>query len=117
MNIIPLTGQALVEILPENKLSDGGIVIPETAKGKDDVGRLPPMKAKVWRLGPWPQKKCGLAVLPEIAPGDTVLVADTPVRRSNSSGKCSGWWRLGACWRNWHEPWMLATGPLEMAVD
>ena len=75
MNLRPLTGQCLVEILPENNLSDGGILIPETAKGKDDVGRLPPMKAKVWRLGPWPQKKCGLAVLPEIAPGDVVLVS------------------------------------------
>ena len=73
MNLRPLTGQCLVEILPENNLTDGGLVIPDSVKGKDGMGKLPPLKAKVWRLGPWPQKKGGLCVLPEFAPGDTVL--------------------------------------------
>lgn len=72
--IKPLRGQCLVEILPENDLSPGGISIPETAKAKDDVGRLPALTARVIRLGPWEQKPNGFAILPEIAPGHRVIV-------------------------------------------
>lgn len=75
MNIRPLTGQCLVEILPENKITEGGITIPDTAKFKDNVGKLPPMTAMVWRVGPWPKKKNGLALIPEVAPRDRVLVS------------------------------------------
>jgi len=73
MTIHPLKGQCLVEILPDAKASDGGIVIPDGVQVMDKGGKLPPVKGIVRRLGSWPQKPCGLAVLPEFAPGDTVL--------------------------------------------
>ena len=81
MNLRPLTGQCLVEILPENKVTDGGLIIPDTAQGKDDVGKLPPLKAKVWRLGPWPRKKNGLAPMPDFAPLNIVLVSQYSGRK------------------------------------
>jgi co-chaperonin GroES (HSP10) len=73
MTIVPLTGQCLVEILP---ISDtiGGIVIPQGVEFKDARGKLQCLKARVHRIGRWPQKKNGYAVLPEFSPGDTVIV-------------------------------------------
>lgn len=71
MVILPLTGQCLVEILPVT--TTGPIIIPSNAKMKDGNGKLPPVRGRVWKLGRWPQKPNGLAVLPEFAPGDTVL--------------------------------------------
>ena len=73
MNIVPLTGQVLVEILP-NADTIGGIVIPSGVQVKDASGKLPCMKARVHRLGRWPQKKNGLCALPEFSPGDVVIV-------------------------------------------
>jgi co-chaperonin GroES (HSP10) len=71
MNILPLPGQCLVEILPHT--ATGPIIIPDNAKMKDGMGKLPIVQGRVHRLGRWPQKPNGLAVLPEFAPGDTVL--------------------------------------------
>jgi co-chaperonin GroES (HSP10) len=72
MTIRPLTGQCLVEILPLADTS-GGVVIPQSVQIKDGSGKLPPVMGLVHRLGRWPQKKNGLAVLPEFSPGDRVL--------------------------------------------
>ena len=85
--IRPLRGQCLVEILPENLLSPGGISIPETAKNKDGIGKLPPLKGRVLRLGPWPCKKNGLAPLPDFAPGDTVLLGQYSGVKLNRMGR------------------------------
>jgi chaperonin GroES len=87
MNLRPLTGQVLVEILPENSVTAGGLFIPDTAKVKDDMGKLPPLKARVIRLGRWPQKKNGLCALPEFSPGDTVLVSQYSGEKVKSLGQ------------------------------
>lgn len=75
MNVLPLRGQCLVEILPANLVTEAGLFIPPAAKNADDMGKLPPLRARVWRLGAWPQKPNGFCQLPEFAPGDTVLVS------------------------------------------
>lgn len=75
MTILPLPGQVLVEILPAESKSIGGITIPDGVEVMDKGGKLPPEKGKVVRLGRWPQKPNGKAVLPEFSPGDTVLVS------------------------------------------
>ena len=74
MVIIPLPGQCLVEILP-NADTIGGIVMPQGVELKDSSGKLPCVRGVVRRLGRWPQKSNGLAVLPEFSPGDTVLLS------------------------------------------
>jgi co-chaperonin GroES (HSP10) len=74
MNILPLPGQCLVEILPSAD-SIGGIVIPKSVEIKDANGKLPCLRARVHRLGRWPQKKGGRCVLPEFSPGDKVIVS------------------------------------------
>jgi co-chaperonin GroES (HSP10) len=86
VNIKPLRGHCLVEVLRENKIK-AGIAIPETAKAKDDVGRLPGLTAKVWRLGPWLVKKNGRAVLPEFAPGDRVYVNQYAGKKVKHAGR------------------------------
>ena len=74
MTITPLPGQVLVEILPSSD-TIGGIVIPDGVEVRDIRGKLPCARARVHRLGRWPQKKNGYATLPEFSPGDTVLVS------------------------------------------
>jgi co-chaperonin GroES (HSP10) len=73
MNILPLPGQCLVEILPHT--ATGPIIIPDSATMKDGMGKLPPVRGIVRKLGRWPQKSNGYAVLPEISPGDAVLLS------------------------------------------
>jgi co-chaperonin GroES (HSP10) len=75
MNILPLKGQCLVELLPRDTTEFGLITIPESVEIKDGRGKLPPVRAIVRRLGRWPQKPNGLAVLPEFSPGDCVIVS------------------------------------------
>ena len=87
MNVRPLRGHCLVEVLPENKVSAGGIAIPDTAKAKDDVGRLPGLTGRVLRLGPWPQKKNGLAPMPDFAPGHTVYVNQYAGKKLHEPGR------------------------------
>ena len=73
-NIVPLPGQVLVEILP-NANTIGAVVLPEGVEIRDTSGKLPCVRGVVRRLGRWPQKPNGLAVLPEFSPGATVLVS------------------------------------------
>jgi co-chaperonin GroES (HSP10) len=65
----------LVEILPENFTSGGGILIPPAAKNKDEEHKLPAQKAVVIRMGAWAVKDNGRAVMPEVAPGSRVIVS------------------------------------------
>jgi co-chaperonin GroES (HSP10) len=75
MNILPLQGQCLVEILPRDDAEFGSIVIPEGVDVRVKGGKLPPERGIVRRLGRWPQKKGGLCAMPEFTPGDTVLLS------------------------------------------
>lgn len=79
MRIRPLTGQVLILLLPHDE-KDGSIFIPETANEArstpDNIYvRMAHRKAIVQEVGPWKKTKQGLAVLPEVKPGDTVVIS------------------------------------------
>ena len=90
MNIVPLTGQVLVEILP-NSDTIGGIVIPDGVKVRDASGKLPCVRGVVRRLGRWPQKPNGLAVLPEFSPNDIVLLSHYIGQKLHRLGDRNRW--------------------------
>lgn len=79
LRVKPTRNHVLVETLPEAALSDGGIIIPETAK-------LPPQRARVIRTaepGSWIQTRKGVPgkgkvqtlrqYTPTVQPDDVVL--------------------------------------------
>ena len=81
MRLRPLTGQVLVEILPAEKLTAGGIEIPQRSRSPEERHEAarrpeppPPVTGIVKAVGPWPKTKQGLAMLPEFQLGDKVLV-------------------------------------------
>ncbi len=79
MRIKPLTGQVLVFLLPKDD-KEGSIFLPQSVMdGKsspDNVYvKLKPRKAVVQEVGPWKKTKQGLAVLPPVKRGDTVIVS------------------------------------------
>lgn len=81
MRIRPLTGQTFIEILPADKVSAGGIEFPERALTPDErqadshnPTKPQPLQGRIVAIGPWPKLKCGLAVMPQYAVGDRVLV-------------------------------------------
>lgn len=71
--IRPLTNQVLIEVIPADATTHGGIVIPEDIRegSKDEKKHV--VKAIVVAIGAWRKTKQGFAVLPEFAIGDTVL--------------------------------------------
>lgn len=81
MKIKPLTGQALVELLPHDRLTAGGIEIPERCLSPDEVEsrHLNPEKPKPWfgvvrEIGAWPPLKNGLRLMPEFGIGAKVIL-------------------------------------------
>lgn len=81
MKIKPLTGQVLVEILPDDKRSAGGIEFPEHTLSPEEVQathrnpqKPPPWKGIVREIGAWPKLRNGMALLPEFGIGATVVV-------------------------------------------
>lgn len=90
MNIKPLPGEALIEILPEDAATPSGIVLPQVSLSPEEVQarHVNPQKPRdykglVRKIGPWPKLGNGLAVMPEFKIGDTVLVGfncGTPMR-------------------------------------
>ena len=72
--IRPLKGQALVELLPEEAESHGGIALPENARVKDSIGRMPACAARVLALGIWPTTSTGRMLAYEVHAGSLVLV-------------------------------------------
>jgi co-chaperonin GroES (HSP10) len=81
MRIKPLTGQVLVEVLPDDKRSAGGIDLPEHTKSPEEHQEaahrptMPPgIKATVLAIGPWPKTRTGLARMPEFGLGSCVLI-------------------------------------------
>lgn len=68
----PLTGQVLVEIIPAENKSPGGIEFPNRSLSAEEVQETHqnPEKPKaltgiVRACGPWPKLKCGLTLMPE----------------------------------------------------
>jgi co-chaperonin GroES (HSP10) len=82
MTIKPLTGQVLVEMLPPETESAGGIVFPQRSRSPEELTQAhdpsickePPAQAVVRAIGPWPQKN-GKCVLPEFGIGARVVVS------------------------------------------
>lgn len=81
MNIKPLTGQVLVEILPSDRRSPGGIEFPEVTLHADEVQRRsrvpekpPPLQGVVTAIGSWPKLKNGMMAMPEFGVGAKVIM-------------------------------------------
>lgn len=81
MRIKPLTGQVLIEVQQADKLTAGGIEIPERSRSPEEVAeshmnpeKPPPIQGIVREIGPWPKLKNGMALLPEYGRGAMVLV-------------------------------------------
>lgn len=79
--IKPLTGEVLVELLPHDRLTAGGIEIPERCLSPYEVEsrHLNPDKPKPWfgvvrEIGAWPKLKCGKLAMPEYGIGSRVIL-------------------------------------------
>lgn len=88
MKVRPLSGQVLVEILPHDKVSPGGIEIPQRSLSPEEIQdtHLNPEKPKPWfgmvrSIGKWPKLKGGLTLMPEFGVNAKVIIrhnAGTP---------------------------------------
>ena len=80
MKIKPLPGQALIEVLPSEKISAGGIAFPEHTLSPEErqsdhrPTMPPPLTGIVREIGAWPKLKNGMAVMPEFGIGSKVVV-------------------------------------------
>ena len=81
MTIMPLTGQVLVQILPPEKRSAGGIEFPERTASPEENQQAarnptmpPPLQAVVKEIGPWPQLANGKLAMPEFGINSKVIV-------------------------------------------
>ena len=79
--IVPLTGQVLVEILPRDTRSAGGIEFPEYTLSAEDVQQRnhvpekpPPLHGVVTAIGQWPKLPNGKLAMPEFGLGAKVIV-------------------------------------------
>lgn len=83
MKFKPLTGQVLVEILPEQRMSAGGIALPESQpmspENVQQSHRDPPMPkpwiGRVVSVGNWPKTKSGLLRMPEYGRNARVVIS------------------------------------------
>src|SRR6266852_6094212 len=66
MNLQPLGDRLIVEVLEEEEVTIGGIVLPDTAKEK-------PQRGKVLAVGPGARDEDGKHVPMDIAEGDEVI--------------------------------------------
>ena len=79
--IKPLTGQVLIELLPPEAQSDGGIFFPEHTLSPEEVQmthrqpELPrPHMGIVRAIGAWPKIKNGMQLMPEFGNGAKVII-------------------------------------------
>jgi co-chaperonin GroES (HSP10) len=81
MKVRPLTGQVLVEILPADSRSSGGIDLPEhtpSPEENQEAARrpsVPPgLTGVVKAIGAWPKLANGMALMPEFGVGTRVVI-------------------------------------------
>jgi chaperonin GroES len=74
--IRPLTGQALIRLLPPDEKTDGGLFLPDIAQDSPQGEKAKPRRGLVIAIGPWRTTKDGFAILPDFQPGDTVLLSE-----------------------------------------
>ncbi|MBI4185471.1 co-chaperone GroES [Candidatus Berkelbacteria bacterium] len=65
--IVPLGDRVLVKLLPAEEMTKSGLIIPDTAKEKSQ-------QAEVIAVGPGRTDKDGKRIVPEVKPGDHVLM-------------------------------------------
>lgn len=82
VRIFPLTGQVLVEVLPADKRSAGGIDLPEHTMSPEEnqyAARRPTMPpgltGVVKAIGPWPKLANGMMAMPEFGVGARVVIS------------------------------------------
>lgn len=82
MRVRPLTGQVLIEILPEETQSYGGIFLPQDLSTPPEIvqesHRNPQKPSKnqvgiVREIGNWPKLANGMALMPEFGKGAKVV--------------------------------------------
>ena len=66
MNLQPLGDRLIVEVLEEEQVTVGGIVLPDTAKEK-------PQRGKVLSVGPGARDEDGKHVPMDVAEGDEII--------------------------------------------
>lgn len=80
--IRPLEGQVLIEVLPPNTKTSGGIDLPDNPSIPPEIVQeqaMNPVKPTgqnigiVRAIGSWPKLKCGLRLLPEYGIGAKVV--------------------------------------------
>lgn len=85
-SVKPCRGKVLIEMIPPDDVSPGGVFLPEqvysvatdTARAKPLTPRGATIKARVISIGPWPIiKKRGkhFQIMPEFHEGDLVIVS------------------------------------------
>lgn len=89
MKFRPLQGQVLVELIPYDKETAAGLLIPDTVKHKDQIGRMPAQRAKVLSVGVWATTKKGHLIPYDFRPGNVVLV--DPTMGKNLSAEHRKW--------------------------
>ena len=79
----PLSGQVLVEILPADKRSAGGIELPQRTASPEENQQaardpiMPPgLIGTVKAIGPWPKLPNGMAVMPEFGVNARVVIGN-----------------------------------------
>ena len=72
--IRPLRGQCLLLLLPRIKETQSGIALPDISFDRAKGEKERPATARVISVGPWKKAKNGFSLLPEIKPGDEVLI-------------------------------------------
>lgn len=75
-SIRPLTGQVLIEVLPPDDKTHGGLFLPDIAHDRIQGEKAKPCKGRVVAIGPWRKTKTGFAILPDFWIG--ALVVFTP---------------------------------------
>lgn len=76
MNLRPLTGQVLVQVLPYDGQTAGGLTIPDIAKDGPCGEKKRARRGIIQAIGPWRRVKSGHAVLPEFQVGAQVIISE-----------------------------------------
>lgn len=81
MRVVPLTGQVLVELIPADTVTAGGIEIPQRHQSPEEVQVStrrpeppPPWQGIVREIGPWPKLKNGMMDMPPYGIGARVII-------------------------------------------
>ena len=66
MNLQPLGDRLIVEVIEEQEITAGGIVLPDSAREK-------PQRGRVLAVGPGPRDEDGEYIKMDIEPGDEII--------------------------------------------